>query len=179
MIVCAFTMSNAMYSTTVTVNKGDTVVTAITDTVQSTAPTLSEAERLIDKYGGKFYDVITGLAQQLQIPAEHVYQVFTDQYFASGLVTLILITFFLLSSLIGLIFSCMAYINGGKKYKEKHEYGDYCETSAGIIQIITMLATGIIFLICIVVVTTDASEALMQVMNPEYYTIKEIMSLVR
>lgn len=64
-----------IYATVVTVSKNDTVITTNIDTVGCTS-TVNQVERLVDKYSDKIAGVITSLAEQLKVPAEHVYNVY-------------------------------------------------------------------------------------------------------
>lgn len=184
LLISLFLFTPTAFSTQVNVSKGDTIIANGVDTINATQTnTLTEAERLIDKYGGKVYDVIQGLADQLKVPAEYVYKVYTNQFFASGLIAIIMTSFFLIFGLTLIVKCVRNYSIGCKKFNEekekKYTSDDYCETFKGVSQVIGTVLGVIMLLASVIAIIVTGPESLTQMVNPEYYTIKEILSLVK
>ena len=174
------------YATVVTVSKSDTIVTAKIDTVTANS-TVGEVERLVDKYSGKISDVLTSLAQSLKVPADHVYKVFTNQYFYEGLISTCIFLFFFIMSIIILPIFISSFRKGHHNHYKKNDkqrsiYDDirdnYTETAKGIGNIFGMVICSLL-LIAMVIVLCVNSDAYMQIANPEFYTIQNIMSLIK
>lgn len=178
--IAMLTMLSTGYSKSISVVTGDTIITEIpADTILSTAPVFSEAERLIDKYGGKFYDVLAALGEQLKVPAEYVYKIFTHQYQIEGMVYLITIIFFTILSIILFIIFMRMYRSGLNKCESDYAKENYCESFSGVMQIIGIVVSIIGIILTFIFLGVYGSQYCMQIYNPEFYVIKEIMSLVK
>lgn len=135
----------------------------------STSVTGTNTEALIDKYSAKIENAIITLADKLQQPAEHVYKVLTIQFYYKGLVTTILFIF-------TVIIMTILIITAGKMnwLIEREDYSTM--TGKGITMLILMILIGILLLISFV---QFLSGGFTQLVNPEYYAIKEIMSVIK
>lgn len=106
------------------------------------------------------------------------------QFVVDAIIFISIITFFFILSLICALIFGSCYRKGYKAFKlaknDKYTSDDdyYCETSGGIINTVGIVISCIILLIMFGVFVGNL-EMITQIINPEYYTIKEIMSLVK
>ncbi len=153
--------------------------------MNDTTQVITEAERIIDKYSEKAYDAIEGLAEQLKIPAEHIYQVLTKQYAIEGISFFIIVSIFIILMLIGyknIIKHYKLYKKdckeaGGKdKYDDSYDIGD---SPNGVVVIIISIITGIIFVITASFFGAYFYENFTKIINPEYWVIQEILETIK
>lgn len=126
------------------------------------------------KLTDKVFEYIDALAQKLGVASELIFRFVTKQVVTEG------ITYTALS-LVGLLFVFVAYkvINKILAWTKKdivendNEWADYPHS------IISIIIIGVFSLICfILIVFNILPESIMKIANPEYYTLKEIMSVI-
>jgi membrane protease YdiL (CAAX protease family) len=115
-------------------------------------------------------EVIGKMAKQLGIASEHVYEVYTKQIFFEGVVWSCVYAFFVLLLVVAYT---VLWVNT-KNLKDR--WGEVDNESK-------WFARGMGFLVLAVVgsmiITLGLVPSLFKVFNPEYYTIKEIMSMIK
>jgi hypothetical protein len=124
---------------------------------QDTASTVSNTERIIDKYIDKTADALQSLAETLKVPAEHVYGILVKQSVTVGIVESFLFGF-------GLVFFLFSLWLG---YKD--------EWDGGLPIILTIISS----IILVVGVFVFAFEGLPRMLNPEYYAIQKILDVLQ
>jgi len=141
----------------------------------------------VKELGNSFMDTISGLADALQVPSEHVYAVLVGQAYAQGLIGLVLTVLGVLMVTVG-GFLCMKYAMAcsvahadWEDYTHSKNWGHKKEdlvvpdkTSEGYIaHIITF---GVTFLLGLPISISNFGK-IIKMINPEYYAIKEIMDV--
>lgn len=129
----------------------------------TTTTQISDVERVVDKYVDKTTEALKGLAEALQVPADHVYNVLISQ---QKLISISYILLFFLG-LIGL-FTTTKIV----RYMIKKDYEDAGYVIVGIVG-------GVIFLIITIIGIGHTEIILTGFINPEYGAIKEISNLIK
>lgn len=124
------------------------------------------SEQIWEKSSGwvdQIGEVIGKMAKQLGVASEHVYEVYTKQVFFEGLVHTCVAVFFLILLLIANIVVWVATrcSNDEDKYFPR-----------GIAFVLFLIIGGLI-------ISEGLVPNLLKMLNPEYYTIKEIMSMLK
>ncbi len=115
-----------------------------------------------EKVYEKATEYIETLASSLGVAAEHVYGILVRQQVAEGVTTLIMF---------GVVYLVLGIVVGVAVKKSDFDY----ECIANYVAVI-----GCIVLIFVSVFAfVDVGDAIMKVMNPEYYAIKEIMDVIK
>lgn len=121
---------------------------------------INENERLIDKYSEKVYSAMEQLAEQLKVPAQHVYGVLVKQAVVEAWTILIV-------AVIGII---LLSIFGPKFVKSLLKDDEV----RGVLSMIISSLGLIMLTISIINLNTIVGGFL----NPEYYALKEILNLI-
>ena len=140
-----------------------TVQEVIASTTEAVPQTITEAERIVDKYGGKISGAISSLADALKVSAEHVYMVLVRQQVAEGISVVLLLVVFII---IAIMFS---------RNFNKADYKDSQGNRHATMSIILGICTAVLGVILIFILP----EAIIKLINPEYGAIKEIFELVK
>lgn len=145
----------------------------------------------MDKYIDKAFGYIDAIAEKLGVASEHVYEVLVTQAILTGwmqiVVGIILVAFMIISTF-------LAYkINFSKDYKKikvQTNYGQLTELEpdnvwAKIYEALSDTSFGsvvfiayIMILIVGVVSVIGLVDGIMNVLNPEYYAIKELLKVL-
>lgn len=134
----------------------------------------SEAERLVDKYGGALVDgsadfadkvgvVLTTMAEKLEKPVEDVFNIFVFYYTAKGFTNLMCIPLFLLFFPLFLIYIKKADFDGC-------EWNRYATMT---------LIFGIASLGFFITTLACLPHAILYITAPEYFVIQDIFDLVK
>ena len=126
-------------------------------------------EELIDKYADKIEAGLTALAQQLQAPAEHVYELFVRQQVIEGVTILLLL-------LLGITLIVGCIITGFRNMKRISGVCSECQPAYSVIPFAISALLGLVIVISI---SHKASSGITQILNPEYYAIQEIGRLLK
>jgi hypothetical protein len=118
----------------------------------------------VDKWMSGIGQVIKELAKQLGIAAEHVYEVYTKQQFAEGIVGTLL-------SLVG-IGTLIWFIKF--VWRTTAKFND-----DGNRAFVRTFGTGIPLIAIAIIGSAVLPISLLKVINPEYYTINDLLELVR
>ncbi|AJA41403.1 membrane protein [Geobacillus virus E3] len=108
--------------------------------------------------------VVKEMAKQLGVAAEHVYEVYTKQMFAEGLTTILI---YLLFTLIAIVLSFIIYRFLNKDIKEDKDLLFFPA-----IPIILWILMSLMF-------SPELHEAILKMINPEYYTMKNLLEMVK
>lgn len=134
----------------------------------------SEAERLVDKYSVKIEAFFVSIGNALKQPAEHVYKVLVKKQFLKGLGTLS-IPFFAIIVLLIFIFSLKYCFKIDKIYEgRKNRMMDTYEAFIAL-----PIISGILFIVLIGFTCNIFDDTLINLFNPEYGAIKEIMDYIK
>lgn len=106
--------------------------------------------------------VITELAKQLGVASEHVYTIYTKQVFFEGLVKASASAFFVILLFIATLVTWFVT----RKYEEEAKW------------IPRLVSTFLLLLIGSLVIADGLIPNLLKTLNPEYYTIKQIMEML-
>ena len=115
-----------------------------------------------EKIYEKATEYIETLASSLGVAAEHVYGILVRQQVAEGVTTLIMF---------GVIYLILGIILVVSAKKSDFTY-DCLANYIAVIAVILMVFAAVIGLLTL-------GGAIMKVMNPEYYAIKEIMDVIK
>lgn len=122
----------------------------------------------MDKLTDKAIQIIDSMAAKLGVAADQVIEVYSKQVIVEGIQQL-----FVAAVLVGLgILSTFLFI---KFVKNAEEYFEDYDIGAAFYALILII--GIIF--GIVSLCTDVPEAFGKLLNPEYYMIKDIVSMFK
>lgn len=108
--------------------------------------------------------VVKEMAKQLGVAAEHVYEVYTKQMFAEGLTTILM---YFLFTLIAIVLSFIIYRFLNKDIKEEKDLLFFPA-----IPIILWILMSLMF-------SPELHEAILKMINPEYYTMKNLLEMVK
>lgn len=112
---------------------------------------------------------INELAAQLGVAAEYIYPMIVRQMFIEGVVYAITSIVFL-----ALTFFLWRYL-----IKNARKFWDTSyKTDSEFLMILGYVITGIISIVVTIVAIGTLPDALMQIFNPEYYAIKNIIEMV-
>lgn len=134
---------------------------AVSAQEQLGSPTVTEAERIIDKYLDKAGDALNSLAEVLKVPAEHVYGVLVKQQVVVGVGSLIVLIIFAVAFFLSMW--------GFAKRERSNEY----EENLGLL--VLAVFSGIGFVVSLVVFFVSGLSGLL---NPEYGAIQDILSVL-
>lgn len=109
--------------------------------------------------------VIKEMAKQLGVAAEHVYEVYTKQMFAEGLTTILMYSGF---TLIALALSFVIY-----RFIKKDKHADNLD-----LLFFSAIPIAIWFLLSLIF-SPEIHEAILKMINPEYYTMKDLLEMVK
>lgn len=129
----------------------------------TTATQISDVERVVDKYVDKTAEALKGLAEALEVPAEHIYGVLiTQQYvIAWSWIAAFIFGIFLLA-----VMGIYIYMGIKRNWDE-----------VGIV--FPAVIIGFIAIVFLSVGIAHASQILGGFTNPEYGAIKEISNLIK
>jgi len=129
-------------------------------TPDETEYTVSNTERIVDKYVDKIGGVIEALAQKLEVPAEKVYATVVKQQAVNSIANIIAYIFL---SVVGTI---LLYI-GVKNI-------DDCEDAS----VAPILIGSIMLLVVIIILPLTLQDTVTGFANPEYGALKDIMNMI-
>lgn len=120
-------------------------------------------------------NLIDTLAAQLGVAAEHVYKVLSAQMFMEGVMSLITI------ALAVVLLSVLAHTTAKRwKVYQAIVKANERQTTEGEDIVLTIAVTFTILLTVVVVISVFLSgpHAIMKLLNPEYYVIKELLTIL-
>lgn len=115
-----------------------------------------------EKIYGKATEYIESLASSLGVAAEHVYGILVRQQIAEGITTLIIF---------GVIYAVLGTIVGIAVKKSDFRY-DFISNYV-------VILGSVVLVIVSAFAIFELRGAIMQLINPEYYAIKEIMDVIK
>ena len=125
---------------------------------------------------------IDALAAKLGVAAEHVYEVMIKQMVFEGAVGLTASLLCLILSVLVLWKSIPAFLKAEKEH-DLHLYGENYDRikrsdaeRRAMVALIISIIFGVVGIASIGVVIIGGPQFLMQILNPEYYVIREILS---
>lgn len=139
----------------------ESVTKIVDETVVQEYVTNSNVEKLIDKYSDKLYASITSLAETLQQPAEYVYKILMKQQLVIGYTYLSVFITMLIISLI--LFKLNKTIFKEDAWDDVNVFNFFAIITA---------------LICAGFLIAFLADGFQRILNPEYYAIDKIMSLI-
>lgn len=124
----------------------------------------------------KVTEYIDAIAAKLGVAAEHVYGLMVKQQVAEG-VSFLVVSFIVLTAS---VIAISKVLKKGFEYEIKQSvYGndrrEWAETPSNIVKFIVLLVAGIALFASGMGLAINGSESVMQIINPEYYAIKEIL----
>ncbi|HEF5065787.1 hypothetical protein [Bacillus paramobilis] len=122
----------------------------------------------MDKLTEKAIQIIDSMAAKLGVAADHIIQVYSKQVIVEGVQQL-----FVAAVLV--IIGIIAAVLFKKFVKNAEEYFD--DYDIGAVFYVVLLIVGMI--VGIVSLCTDVPQAIGKLMNPEYYMIKDIVSMFK
>jgi len=136
--------------------------------------TKTEAERLIDKYGGAMVDgagnliddigtVLTALGEKLEKPVEDVFNIYVHYYTAKGYINLIPVIFFIFTVIPFFMF---------------YSRGNYTDRDWNVYATMTLIfgkSSGGFFIATVVCVF----PGILYLVAPEYFVIQDILELTK
>jgi predicted PurR-regulated permease PerM len=147
----------------------------VQDSVQ-VSTTVTEAERVIDKYSEKITTAIGSLAESLAVPAEYVYKILVKQAVVDSVVELLLLLTF-----------TFLFIRCSRKFltlmRKVDKYGDYLNEKANKVSgeadlVVNGVGAGII-LIALLRSLAYFSNMVTGFINPEFMAITEIIKMLK
>lgn len=129
---------------------------------------ITEAERIVDKYLEQAGNGIAALAEKLEAPAEYVYQVLVTQYIVRGIVDLFLTILFVFI----LILSLNRILNTFKLQDELNE--EVLGTN-----LVTFIILGVLSLIASCGYLITISETITMIFNPDYHILMDIKDFIK
>lgn len=132
--------------------------------IDSVSTSITETERIIDKYTDKIGAAIIALSEKLQQPAEFVWTSLVKQNLLEGYLNLIPIV--LMFVFIVLFF----------KYRKKSEW-DSCNDAENFEAVMSIIM-GILSIIFFIASVFCIRSGILKILNPEYYAIQDIFSLI-
>lgn len=126
---------------------------------------ITEAERIVDKYIDKTSEILTGFAEKLKVPVEHVYSVLVKQQRVYGIEIIIA---FIVTTIL-LYFSVKINYN----FIQKHE-GEFMPNGEFLVWLL-VIVSAILVIISFVMLLVNGLPGLI---NPEYGAMKDILSLI-
>lgn len=129
---------------------------------------------------GDIKQYIEELANSLGVAAEHVYELLVRQQVISGIVGITVGGLILIAGLAIIFFTIVAMIKaewvGGTYSKTpSNKYASYLELGDGFVfQLVVALS-----IVAVIICTFVVSGSIMQLINPEYYAIREIMDVFK
>jgi len=140
----------------------------------------SDAEKLVDKYTTEFSAAVNSLAESLEQPATHIYQVLTKQQVVEAYGYLVAIIIFISILLISLYMYNKSEKRLDKIRESNKNYDSYTSpdnTETMIATWITIFIVSGVFVIMFAGITLD--NILIGLINPEYGAIKEITGIIK
>jgi hypothetical protein len=129
-----------------------------------TEPQISEAERIIDKYGGQAVEAFNNAVTKVTPMAEQGFEMTVKLQIAKGLVSLLP---FIMSIILLIIFY---------KYPKEDWFDDYDGPSPRGIVGIVLIVLILVFILLAILYTGDG---ILHLLAPEWYAIKEILNLIK
>jgi predicted PurR-regulated permease PerM len=147
----------------------------VQDSVQ-VSTTVTEAERVIDKYSEKITTAIGSLAESLAVPAEYVYKILVKQAVVDSVVELLLLLTF-----------TFLFIRCTRKFltlmRKVDRYGDYLNEKAnkvsGEADLIVNGVGAVILLVGLLRSLAYFSNMVTGFINPEFMAITEIIKMLK
>ena len=130
----------------------------------NTTNTITTTE-LVDKYGEKISNAIEQLAAQIGVGVDHFWPLFVKQQMIDGWINL-------LTPIILILVSSVYLVLTRNKWEDKTKDDISWQGVGGII-------IGFVLAISIVFSFVHGTTAVKQIINPEYYAIKEITEMIR
>ena len=155
----AYSQLNAVFKTI----RADTVKITTLIVEDSTSIQTSDIERVVDKYMDKTSEALKGLAEALQVPADHVYGILIKQQLLLSVSWMI----FFLFGIAG-IFTVTRII----LFMVKQDYDEFAMVLTGVLGGAASLIVTIVGLVHTEVILTGF-------INPEYGAIKEISNIIK
>jgi hypothetical protein len=165
-----FTVSFAQETTT--------IVEDAKEVVAQVEPTITQAERIIDKYGGKAIDGFNSVVEKVVPMAEQGFVMAVKLQIAKGIANLIPMLFFVISLILFVreykrIDNLLASENTPENYTSSRGVMDeYNITPLIIVTLVLIVVSGILTCIC-------TYDAITHLVAPEWYAMKEIIELFK
>lgn len=142
----------------------DTTSVSDTSTSISTNPSISEAERIVDKYGGKIVEGFNSLVQKATPVAKEGFKMAVKLQIAKGIGRLIPIFMFFL-----FLFLAFKFSKGSTWNREGPEND----------KAVLTIISGIISVIMFIVSCFTTYSGILYLMAPEWFAIKDIIELLK
>lgn len=161
-----------------------TMLTSAQDSTNTTLTnsTISETERLVDKYTEKFSVAISSLAETLAVPAEHVYRILVKQAIVDS-ISWLLIFLFSLPFIIPIIHFLRLNIDWNRMEEIKYisdEKGGYIkERKDRSGEFVLKLILSVIGIVILVISICHVNEIIQGFVNPEYKAIQYILEIIK
>lgn len=143
----------------------DTTSVSDTSTSISTNPSISEAERIVDKYGGKIIEGFNSLVQKATPVAKEGFKIAVKLQIAKGIGRLIPIFMFFL-----FLFLAFKFSKGSTWDIEGRP-----ENDKAVLTLISGIISGVMFVIACV----TTYSGILYLMAPEWFAIKDIIELLK
>jgi hypothetical protein len=137
-----------------------------TDSTAVVQTTITETERIIDKYSDKIGAFLESTAEALKVPVAHVYEILVRQAIAEAITYTIV-------GILGIIsmFICIKFLVKEEEIKrDTYDFPLYGIVGGGI---------GIAGLMFLVVFAFSINNIVTGFVNPEYYAIHEILDILK
>ena len=155
------------------------MVIGFTYAQESKEVSISETERIIDKYLDKTSDALESLATVLKIPTDHVYKILVRQQVIKSISILVSLILGLSISLLSIKFAYVDYnrknMMHNKKYDNEDDYKYYDLDDSW--WILVIISGGIIAVGCILGLIGASHTIISGIINPEYGAMQEIMKV--
>jgi uncharacterized membrane protein len=149
---------------TLSANNAEPSTTAVTDSTITLEKGVSEAERIIDKYGGKIVDGFNTLVSKAVPYAKEGFVIAVKLQIAKGIAGLL--------PLIAMFLFIYLFFKANKKAEWGYEGPQ--NTSA-----VLTIVTGIIAFILFIVAMFNTYDAVLYLVAPEWFAIKDIIQLMK
>jgi Ca2+/Na+ antiporter len=132
-----------------------------------------------EKVFEKVTQYIDALAAKLGVAAEHVYEVLVRQQVAEGYSLLITWSLMLIIGVLVIVLT----LKSGFEYENKHySWGTEMSFSLNppnLFKVSVLTAFGILTLVAMLTLLDEGPSAVMKIVNPEYYAIREILNAIK
>jgi len=163
-----FTILSAVITTTALPAYADNSTNQVQ---QSVPPTTTQ---LVDKFGNRIDELLTTLASKAGVAVDHFYPIFVFQQRIVGITDFSIMIVLLISVIFLLRFGC----NNAIIYKSADSYSR-TSNNAEIKMMFGYTAGCMLGAVFIIFTLTQFSDTVGQIVNPEFYAIKNLVSMVR
>lgn len=131
---------------------------------------MQEAQNFTQQIQERAINLIDTLALQLGVAAEHVYAVLSRQVVLEAVVTLV--TIFAL-----IVFTTAAAYVAARAFRWIQALDGMPSDGQEVMTIISVVLALILIIVTTAVIFSEGPTAIMKLVNPEYYVIKELLSV--